>query len=274
MKQLIRRYPIWSFLVINYLISWTFLYPSYQLILQSDGIPPLAFIGLIGAYGPTIAALIVQAVVDGRKVRELLRRIIRINAAWQIYALIILAPVILYLSAQLLAMYLHGAAVEPQPVSALAGLPFWILAALPFGPMGEELGWRGFLLPRLLQRYSLVKSTVLTGLAWGVWHLASFTFPGAALPEVFAVSPGTILLFVTYTISLSFMFTYVHLKGRGSVLLAILLHAFFNAASNVTGDFYGDIADPSVRTAYILFIVLAGLAGYALLRRSETQHPA
>ena len=57
MNSLIRKYPVWAFLLINYLISWTFLYPSYQIILQNDGITPLALIGFIGAYGPSIAVM-------------------------------------------------------------------------------------------------------------------------------------------------------------------------------------------------------------------------
>lgn len=64
MKKPIQKYPIWSFLIINYLISWSFLYPSYQIILKNGEITPLALIGLIGAYGPTIAAIIVQGSID------------------------------------------------------------------------------------------------------------------------------------------------------------------------------------------------------------------
>ena len=89
MRSFVRRYPIGSFLLINYLISWIFLYPSYQLILKEDGIPPLALIGLIGAYGPTIAAIIVQWNIDKKNVKALLKRIIQVKTRWYLIVFVI-----------------------------------------------------------------------------------------------------------------------------------------------------------------------------------------
>ena len=57
-----------------------------------------------------------------------------------------------------------------NPGSALAGVPLVYALALPFGPLGEELGWRGFALPRLLARFGPVTATLLLGCAWTFWH--------------------------------------------------------------------------------------------------------
>ena len=267
MRSFVLRYPIGAFLIINYLISWVFLYPSYQLILREDDIPPLALIGLIGAYGPSIAAIIVQWITDKKSLKGLLKRIVKVRARWQLIVLIIGFPLVIYGISYVISAIVFNGDLTLNWRQGFSSIPFWFLVALPFGPMGEELGWRGFMLPRLLEKYSIVKSTIYVGLAWGIWHLASFTFPGAAIPEFLPVSIWTILLFCLNTISLSLIYTYIHLKSGGSVFYAIILHAFFNAASNITFEFFKQTEDLSLLLgSYCFNILLVGVLGYVLIK--------
>jgi|TARA_B110000503_G_scaffold15302_1_gene21342 uncharacterized protein len=271
MKHFIIKHPIWSFLIINYVISWGFLYPSYQIILKNDGITPLALIGLIGAYGPTIAAIIVQYIIDKKKLKALLRSLIKLKSSLKIILFVIIVPILFYLVAYLFSIKIFNGDLSFNWLVALSNIPFWFLAALPFGPMGEELGWRGFMLPKLLEKHSIIKSSFLVGLAWGVWHIASFTFPGAALPEFLNVSAWTIMLYFTNTIALSFVFTYVYFKTNGSVFYAIILHAFFNAASNISLILFGKTEDFSILlSTYIINIVLAALCGFILIKTEQS----
>lgn len=272
MKNFISRYPVCSFLIINYLISWSFLYPSYQIILKNDGITPLALIGLIGAYGPTISAIIVQFILDKKKLKVLLRSLIKVKSRFNLILFVIFVPIGLYILAYLFSGIFFDGNLSLHWIIGFTNIPIWFLVALPFGPLGEELGWRGFMLPKLLEKYSIIKSTFLVGLAWGIWHLVSFTFPGAALPEFFEVSIWTILLYFTNTIALSLVFTYVYLKTNGSVFYAILLHAFFNAAANITFDFFGETDNVAFLTStYILNILFATICGFVLINRSQKE---
>ena len=270
MKHFIKRHPIWSFLIINYLISWSFLYPSYQIILANDKITPLALIGLIGAYGPSIAAIIVQGVLDKKQLRSLLKKLIKVKTGWRLILFVLIVPILLYVLAYVVAAIIYNGDLKVHWLLGFSNIPFWFLAALPFGPMGEELGWRGFLLPKLLEKYSIIKSTLFVGLAWGIWHLASFSFPGAAIPDFLPVSVWTVSLFCMNTIALSMIYTFVHLKSNGSVFLAILLHAFFNLASNVVFDFFTETENFSILlTTYCLNILLAGICGYLLIMKNK-----
>lgn len=263
MRSYIRRqitaYPLISFLVINYAISWGFLYPAFRMIIAAKGaFPPLAIVGLLGGYGPSIAAVIVVAVTDGGlAVRTtLLRKLLlwRVSLGW--YAYVLILPVCVYALAVLVQ-------VRP-PVDVVAGLksiPIAWMLALPFGPMGEELGWRGFLLPRLLERYSVVRATVMLGLAWTVWHAAAFTFPGAAIPSVLPVTAATVAVYAGQLIAEALIFTYVFLKTRGSVLVAIFLHMSINASTNIVEGFLPSLAhaDDLRRRAYYISLVLMAL---------------
>lgn len=269
MTTFIKKYPIWSFLIINYLISWTFLYPSYQIILKNDGFTPLALIGFIGAYGPTIAAIIIQMIIDRKGTHQLLKKIISVKATISLYAFIIIIPVLFYCISYFTSLTYYNESINTQWLQATKNIMLWFLLALPFGPMGEELGWRGFMLPQLLKSHSVIKSTVLVGLAWGIWHMASFTFPGAAIPSFMEVNVWTIGFYFMNTIALSMIFTYVYLKGNGSVFHAILLHAFFNASANVAADLIGETQNTSALVlSYVVNIILAGIVGYLLIRKT------
>jgi len=51
----------------------------------------------------------------------------------------------------------------------VASITFVLLTILT-GPISEEFGWRGYMLPKLLSRYSMLKSSIILGLLWGFWH--------------------------------------------------------------------------------------------------------
>ena len=138
---------------------------------------------------------------------------------------------------------------------------------MPFGPMGEELGWRGFMLPRLLQKYDMWRSSLLLGVVWTFWHIASFTFPGAAIPSVFKLSIWTVVLYLLHICSETLLMTYVFLRTKGSVLIAILFHAAFNASSNVLLTVFPQVENnvEQREIVYIAHILLIGFLAPGLL---------
>jgi membrane protease YdiL (CAAX protease family) len=102
------------------------------------------------------------------------------------------------------------------------------------GPLGEELGWRGFALPRLQQRHTALTSSVLLGLVWGLWHIPLYFVPGTGQHEILrtGTSPAfAIGGFVTWTIGLSVLLTWLFNQTRGSLIVVILFHAAVNLAA-------------------------------------------
>ncbi len=273
MKSIVKKWPVVSFLVLNYAVSWTFLYPAYRLIIQHDKIPSLAYIGLVGAYGPSIAAILISWIDDPKSVKALLKKIILIKFPVKYYLLILCVPVVAYILSHTVSLMVFDAGFDTDMIKGVMSIPIWFLLALPFGPMGEELGWRGFLLPRLLKSHSPIFSTIFVGIAWGVWHLASFTFPGAAIPDFLPVNEYTVLLFIGYTVCLSFLYTAVHFRTGGSVFAAIFLHAFLNASSNIANDFLGETSNGSaLLTGYFLFMIIIAGIGLWLMCQWGKKH--
>jgi len=105
-----------------------------------------------------------------------------------------------------------------------------LLSAVPVTLLtfGEEYGWRGYLLPRLLP-LGEIRATLLLGMIWALWHLplivAGLNYPGV---NVWLA----ILAFLFVTIAISFAYTWFYVASSGSVLIAAVLHASFNNFSD------------------------------------------
>ncbi len=130
----------------------------------------------------------------------------RVRAAW--YAIALFVPGALFVVAALL--YGHGEPLLYGPSNAA-----FVLAAIVF-PIGEEVGWRGYALPRLHARLGPVAASVVIGVFWTLWHIPMMAIQG--------VSPVLYAAFFPFMIGGSVFFTWVWVHTRGSLLLMVLAH--------------------------------------------------
>jgi membrane protease YdiL (CAAX protease family) len=98
---------------------------------------------------------------------------------------------------------------------------FLLLSAVT-GATGEELGWRGFLLPRLQQRFNALISSLTVGVIWALWHAPLWLLPGYGWDAIPYWS------FALAVISASVLFTWVLNHTGGSLVMASLMHLTFN----------------------------------------------
>ena len=123
-----------------------------------------------------------------------------------------------------------AASLPPLPERALT--PFGLLAALAVnlcfgGSLGEEPGWRGAWLPRLLRRHSAFGAAAIVSFWWALWHAPIDLAQGFGLPGV-----GGLVVRQLYTFPLAVIFTWVALRGGGSLLPPLALHATLNSFSD------------------------------------------
>ena len=152
---------------------------------------------------------------------------------------------------------------EARPPALTLSIPALALTLLVLAltdGLGEELGWRGYLLPRLLVRHRAVAASLILGLYWWLWHLPLVWTEGSA------IEGQPLWLLLLDLMAKSLIFTYVFLGTQGSVLIAILLHASTNlfAVSPPVGP-DGDLAVPLVALA-LKWLLAAAL--FVLLPRS------
>jgi uncharacterized protein len=198
---LVRRQPLVAFFLLAFALTWA-------------ALPWNSFM----AGGPLIAAIVVTGIVGGRRgLRELGSRIIRWRVGWQWYAAAILVPLGLAFAtgAANVALGAPGSVIRHLELSTLA-VVFATRLLLPVGaPLGEEPGWRGFALPRLLGDRSPVTATLILAVVVAVWHVPLIWVSGENLPPIFILA----------TVAVTFFYTWLFLRSGGSVLLTILAHA-------------------------------------------------
>jgi membrane protease YdiL (CAAX protease family) len=111
---------------------------------------------------------------------------------------------------------------------SLGSFLFILLDSLIRGPLGEELGWRGYLQLELNKRFSLLKSSLIVGLIWGLWHLPLWFVSGFEGVNLLLY----ILFFMVGLVSFSVIIGYIYSRG-GNLLYAILLHLMLNVAGRL-----------------------------------------
>ena len=231
----VKRHPLVVFFALAYALTW----PLIPLV----SVSPL--LGFPALFGPALAAVIVSALTDGKPgLRDLLGRLVRwrVGARW--YAVALGLPVVLALTAA--GLHLLLGAQTSLDFGGLSILNFAVFALI----FGEELGWRGYALPKMLAERSALAASLGVGALWGAWHLPTFFVPGA--PQYGLPFPAFVLLTVAYSVVIGWVF--VH--ARGSVLIASLMHGAINLSQ---GYFLGGV-DPAR-----MYWVLAGVYGMAAL---------
>jgi uncharacterized protein len=140
--------------------------------------------------------------------------------------------------------------------------------------LGEELGWRGYALPRLLERLSPLVASLIVGVVWWLWHLPTFVIAGT--PQF----RQPVVAFLIMTTAYSILMSWTFLHTRGSVLIATLFHG----AVNISQGFFLAGTDPASRYWWLALayggaaVALAVVLGSGLSRRrapamaSPTRH--
>jgi uncharacterized protein len=233
----LRRYPLAAFFTLAYLGSWIVWLPMLlagnTLLLPPWAVPPgLKFLLTVLApfAGPTLAALVMTAALEGRAgVRALLGRYVqwRFGLPWYLVALV--GPLVLLLLA---VAALYGTAALPplREQGNTIGAAYLITLVVNLfigGILGEESGWRGFALPRLQERYGPLLGSVVLSVFWSLWHLPLIVTSGGT------TWTGSIALYIVLNVALTVVHTWVF-NGTGSSLLAVLLlHAAINTPARL-----------------------------------------
>ena len=131
---------------------------------------------------------------------------------------------------------------------------------------GEEMGWRGYILPRLQAKYNALFSSLIVGVLWGIWHIPKFLGSGLS-------SESSFTWFLLYHAAVSVLFTWLYNNSRGSLLLVTLFHASTNTAAMflpISFSVAGGIIPNLMIVLYILAaIVVTIVAGWSRLSRTE-----
>jgi len=269
-----------AFVSLTFAISWAIWLAMVVFSVSIETTPGLLF-NVIATAGPSFAALILAVAMGRGQLRRLLDgfSIERVSVKWAAVALLL--PLAMIVVAITISVGVFGAAV-PGIAGGLVGVVAVEFARVLFlgGPLEEELGWRGFALPRLQAGLSAFGASVLLGAIWGVWHVPLYFVLGTGQHET-ARSAGAafaIGAFVVWTIGLSILFTWLFNQTRGSLIVAMLFHAAVNLGAFIPAV-VGSTGAASFLYALVTWMVALIVAArfgrehLATGRRVVTAHP-
>jgi len=241
-----RSRPLSLFFLLTYAWTWTWWLglPRFIPDDKADIYGELLF--LAGVFGPTVAALISRWLAA----RDL--KICRLWTGWSGLAKGLAFGLTAFIVATLLA---PSAALAKAPVYALhwSSLFHWSTYGFNYstllgGPLPEEPGWRGFALPRLQERYGPVRATLILAPLWAGWHLPLFQMQGWS-----SATPWQFLLILT---GIAFLFTAAANLSKFNVVVAIVLHAFFNTSSSLGNTLTAGLQRRAHEMTVYTFVVL------------------
>jgi membrane protease YdiL (CAAX protease family) len=251
-----------AFFLLAYGITWT----CWIALTKASDAAPAAVRGLLlytGIFAPALVAVGLTARAQGRSgARALVARVIQwqVGGRWYVFAACYMAAI--KLAAALIYRLLIGGwprfgseAWELLPVATILSTPF---------QAGEEIGWRGYALPRLAARMGLAGASIVLGILWAFWHLPLFFFPPA---DVYGQSLPVYMLQVT-AISVAMAWLYGHTKG--SLLPVMLFHAAVNNTKDIVPSAVPGATNPfalsSSLVAWLTVSLLWIAAVYFLVR--------
>jgi hypothetical protein len=236
--------PIVQFTGITFLISWSIWIPlliwsqsNPGFFTTTSGIPTLlTVVQTLGAAAPSIAAIFT---IRTRYGKEALEKVFKKYTEWKqplvlVVMSILLLPLIHVVA--LFAVYVFEGSViwqdEATPIGEIVTSSGWIalvftvptvfVTNLLSSPLLEELGWRGFLLPKLQEKFSALHASLIVGGIWGVWHFPLWLIYGDNL----VLTLGMIIL-------TSVIYTWLFNSTSGSMLIVLFFHSSANLALNL-----------------------------------------
>jgi membrane protease YdiL (CAAX protease family) len=219
----IERHPLAAFMLLAYGFSWAVQIP---LALQSQNLLATRIpfeLHYLSGFGPLLAAFIITWKISGKDgLHELLGRLTKWRVGWK-WWLVAISPLIALILLSLGMEFLGGEGpsvaqlgkIDHFPAIGLGTLALWLAT---FG-LGEETGWRGFVLPRLQSGRSALLATVMLWVIWVFWHLPLFFYMYSP-----AILPGLLLGLLAGAI----VFTWIYNSTSGSLLITVIWHGTYN----------------------------------------------
>lgn len=133
------------------------------------------------------------------------------------------------------------------------------------GPLAEEIGWRGFLLPRLQRKLSPFQASLAIGIVWACWHLPLYFIADTSQYG------NSFYVFLMATIGYAIAITWVFNRTNGSLLISILFHTAINTTLEMI---YGvmKIISSHICTMAIAEMIIIGIIVFDMIKRKHIKY--
>jgi len=236
------------FVLLSYSITWLILFPL-SVIYTDLSIIEREIWHSFGSIGPSIGGIIVLYLLNRKEGLKILKRRILKYSGWKLllfaFSPLIILLIILFFES-IFGFFNISNFLEDNYITNVGTFIIFILPSLCYG-FFEEIGWRGFLLPKLQGRFNAFTSTIILTVIWWFWHLPAFFYRF----DLFFV----IIMMFPLMLAGSLVFTFLFNQSKGSVLMLIIMHISYDL---VTAHQISVMATILVSTFFIFMSIRTG----------------
>lgn len=257
----IQKYPVINYILLAFSITWG-LKLLYANIKGDEQLPALN-LALLASYGPSIAALTLVAITDGKTgIHRLVKSVLNWKVGWKWILIALLFEFIMF---QVITI---GYWIKYHEFPIIYGHPFYVsifsffgvfIPGIFFWGLSEEIGWRGWMFPKLQDKLSPFWASILLAVFTSLWHMDP-----SNLQEMFICSEG-INLWGCYppvverliiSIPMVLVITYIYNNAQGSLLVMMIFHSSSNTSYFWTEEIFGIIYTTYFK---LMFLVILGV---------------
>jgi uncharacterized protein len=222
LSEVVKRHPLAAFLVLTYGLTWALWIPL-DIFRDATSGPYTSIAILIGSNIPSAVAIVLTAVGLGKgATRKLLGQLLIWRFGWRWY-LVLLAPAALVVGTITLVAVTRGGPTAALAMPLLSAIIYVAFMTFPGSAVGEEIGWRGYALPRLQSMRTALTASLVIGFLHGLWHLPLWL--RGDVDHRLSAYPA----FLIQALALSVIYTWLYNSSKGSLLLVVLFHTATNA---------------------------------------------
>ncbi len=212
------KHQLIIFFVLTYAVSWLLFYIGHQ-----TQILPII---LLGIWAPSLTSIFLTAYFFGKKgIIQMFSRFKRVKIKWYWWLALLLLPATIHITGTSLWGLFYNGEINTSNLY----ISYMLAAIIPsilIAGLGEELGWRGFALPRLQQNFSPIAASFILAIVHLLWHLPTYWL-GQGIHNV------PFLFVLAFVFPWTFIFNWLYNKSGGSLIFAVGFHAISNASLSI-----------------------------------------
>lgn len=245
-------FRVWGFIAAIYFVSGILWVPILLSGEGTDSAINMILMALIAFVPSMMGILFTYLVKESQERRDFWRR----NYHWPDAKPPLIIAGLLILPALNISAYILSCTFSGQPISMeyarqlVTSIPIllqFLVVEITFGAISEELGWRGYLLGEMQNRWNALHSALVLGVFWGLWHTPTFIVPGLAQHEMNGIFSPAYWSFVLTAVMISVLQTWLFNNTERSTLVAgIIMHFLANASLVMMAGIFDKYSMPEV----------------------------
>lgn len=267
MNQTSNEFRSGAFTYFAFVLCWSAFFWLLSAVISQGQPPERSILFLTGGAGPLIGAVVFTHLRESRATqRDFWRRALDpslLSSGWFSISLL-LHPALILIALIIDCVLGVGPTAVSFPQGGITGWLSLMFFTFWFGPLPEEIGWRGYALDRLQGRRSSLEASLILGVIWACWHLPLFAVRGTFQHSLGFNNPR-FWFFMSSMVPLSIIMTWIYNSSGRSTLSAAFVH--------FSGNLCGTLIPKSARLAGIEFVLLT-LCSLALVFMSGAKYLA